>query len=54
LRSKNLVLWAAAAAYFVATSFGQKVKLGMLVEKLLVISQRFFDILSLPFLSAGR
>ena len=33
-----------AAAYFAATCLGQLMKLRILTEKLLVISQRFFDI----------
>ncbi len=33
-----------AAAYFAATFLGQKLKLNILCEKLLIISQRFFGI----------
>ena len=33
-----------AAAYFAATFLGQKLKLKILCEKLLIISQRFFGI----------
>jgi len=43
-RLKNLVLLATAAAYFAATFLGQKLKLKILCEKLLIISQRFFGI----------
>jgi hypothetical protein len=43
---------ATAAAYSIAGSFGQSMKPGILGEKLL-ISQRFFGIPSLPFLSAA-
>jgi len=43
-RLKNLVLLAGAAAYFAATFLGQKLKLKILCEKLLIISQRFFGI----------
>lgn len=43
-RLKNLVLLTAAAAYFAATFLGQKLKLKILCEKLLIISQRFFGI----------
>jgi hypothetical protein len=42
-----------AATYSIAGTFGQKMKLGILGEKLL-ISQCFFGIPSLPFLSASR
>ena len=41
---KNLVVLVTAAAYFAATFLGQKMKLRILTEKLLVISQRFFGI----------
>jgi len=34
----------AAAAYFAATFLGQKMKLRILCEKLLILSQRFFGI----------
>jgi hypothetical protein len=34
----------AAAAYFAATFLGQRMKLRILCEKLLIISQRFFGI----------
>ena len=43
-RLKNLVVLVTAAAYFVATFLGQKMKLRILCEKLLIISQRFFGI----------
>ncbi len=43
-RLKNLVLLVTAAAYFAATFLGQKLKLKILCEKLLVISRRFFGI----------
>lgn len=43
-RLKNLVLLVTAAAYFAATYLGQKMKLRILCEKLLIISQRFFGI----------
>ena len=43
-RLKNLVVLVTAAAYFAATFLGQKMKLRILCEKLLVISQRFFGI----------
>jgi hypothetical protein len=43
-RLKNLVVLVTAAAYFAATFLGQKLKLRILCEKLLIISQRFFGI----------
>ena len=43
-RLKNLVVLATAAAYFAATYLGQQMKLRILADKLLVISQRFFGI----------
>jgi hypothetical protein len=43
-RLKNLVVLVAAAAYFAATFLGQKLKLKILCERLLIISQRFFGI----------
>jgi hypothetical protein len=43
-RLKNLVLLVTAAAYFAATFLGQKMKLRILCEKLLIISQRLFGI----------
>lgn len=43
-RLKNLVLLMTAAAYFATTFLGQKLKLKILCEKLLIISQRFFGI----------
>ncbi|MGC8551070.1 MAG: transposase, partial [Acidobacteriaceae bacterium] len=43
-RLKNLVVLVTAAAYFAAAFLGQKMKLRILTEKLLVISQRFFGI----------
>jgi hypothetical protein len=41
---RNLVLLVTAAAYFAATFLGHKLKLKILCEKLLIISQRFFGI----------
>lgn len=43
-RLKNLVILVTAAAYFAATFLGQQLKLRILCEKLLIISQRFFGI----------
>jgi hypothetical protein len=43
-RLRNLVLLVTAAAYFAAAFLGQKLKLKILCEKLLIISQRFFGI----------
>jgi hypothetical protein len=43
-RLKNLVVLVTAVAYFAATFLGQKMKLRILCEKLLIISQRFFGI----------
>ena len=43
-RLQNLVALVAAAAYFAATFLGQKLKLRLLSEKLLIISLRFFGI----------
>jgi Transposase DDE domain len=43
-RLKNLIVLVAAAAYFAATFLGQKTKLRILCERLLLISQRFFGI----------
>src|SRR3989304_281370 len=43
-RLKNLVLLVTAAAYFATTFLGQKLKLKILCEKLLIISRRFFSI----------
>jgi Transposase DDE domain len=43
-RLKNLVVLVTAAAYFAATFLGQKMKLRILCEKLLIISHRFFGI----------
>ena len=43
-RLKNLVVLVTAAAYFAASYLGQQMKLRILAEKLLVISQRFFGI----------
>ncbi len=43
-RLKNLVVLVTAAAYFAATYLGHQMKLRILAEKLLVISQRFFGI----------
>jgi hypothetical protein len=43
-RLQNLVALVAAAAYFAAVFVGQKLKLRLLTEKLLIISLRFFGI----------
>ena len=43
-RLQNLVALVAAAAYFASTFLGQKMKLRLLTEKLLIISLRFFGI----------
>jgi Transposase DDE domain len=43
-RLKNLLVLVTAAAYFAATFLGQKLKLKILCEKLLIISRRFFGI----------
>jgi len=43
-RLKNLVILVTAVAYFTATFLGQQMKLHILCEKLLIISQRFFGI----------
>jgi hypothetical protein len=43
-RLKYLVLLMTAAAYFATAFWGQKLKLKILCEKLLIISQRFFGI----------
>jgi hypothetical protein len=43
-RLKNLVILVTAAAYFAVTFLGQHMKLRILCEKLLIISQRFFGI----------
>jgi hypothetical protein len=43
-RLKNLVLLMTAAAYFATAFLGQKLKLKILCEKLLIISPRFFGI----------
>ena len=43
-RLRNLVLLVTAAAYFAATFLGPKLKLKILGEILLIISQRFFGI----------
>ena len=43
-RLKNLVVLVTAAAYFAATFLGQKLKLKILCEKLLIISLRFFGV----------
>jgi hypothetical protein len=43
-RLKNLVILVTAVAYFAATFLGQRMKLRILCEKLLIISQRFFGI----------
>jgi hypothetical protein len=43
-RLQNLIVLVTAAAYFAATFLGQKLKLKILCEKLLIISRRFFGI----------
>ena len=43
-RLKNLVILVTAVAYFAATFLGQQMKLHILCEKLMIISQRFFGI----------
>ncbi len=43
-RLKKLIVLVTAAAYFAATFLGQKLKLKILCEKLLIISRRFFGI----------
>jgi hypothetical protein len=43
-RLKNLVILVTAVAYFAATFLGQQIKLRILCEKLMIISQRFFGI----------
>jgi hypothetical protein len=43
-RLKNLVTLVTAVAYFAAAFLGQQMKLRILCEKLLIISQRFFGI----------
>ena len=43
-RLKNLILLVTAVAYFATTFLGQKLKLKILCEKLLIISRRFFGI----------
>jgi hypothetical protein len=43
-RLKKLVILVTAVAYFAATFLGQQMKLRILCEKLLIISQRFFGI----------
>ena len=43
-RLQNLVALVAATAYFATTFLGQKLKLRLLTEKLLIISLRFFGI----------
>jgi hypothetical protein len=48
-RLRNLALRMTAAAYFAATFLGQKLKLKILCEKLLIISQRFFAVPPFPF-----
>jgi hypothetical protein len=53
-RLKNLVILVTAVAYFAATFLGQRMKLRILCEKLLIISQRFFGIPALPLLCVGR
>jgi hypothetical protein len=48
-RLKSLVMLVTAVAYFAATFLGQKMKLRILCEKLLIISQRFFGIPTFRF-----
>jgi hypothetical protein len=48
-RLQNLVARVAAAAYLASTFLGQKMKLRLLTEKLLIISLRFFAIPPFPF-----
>jgi hypothetical protein len=43
-RLKNLVILVTAVAYFAAAFLGQQMKLRILCEKLLIISQRFFGV----------
>lgn len=43
-RLQNLLVLVTAAAYFVATFLGQKMKLRLLIEKILIFSERFFAI----------
>jgi hypothetical protein len=43
-RLQNLVALVATAAYFATTFLGQKMKLRLITEKLLIISARFFGI----------
>lgn len=43
-RLRNLLILVAAAAYFTAAFLSQQMKLWILCEKLLIISQRFFGI----------
>jgi hypothetical protein len=47
-RLKNSILLVTAAAYFAATFLGQNLKLQILCERLLIISQRFFGIPPFP------
>jgi hypothetical protein len=46
---KNLIVLVTAAAYFAATFLGQKIKLRILCEKLLIISERFHPSASIPW-----
>jgi hypothetical protein len=48
-RLKNLVIFVTTIAYFAATFLGQQMKLRILCEKLLIISQLFFGISSFRF-----
>lgn len=43
-RLKDMVVLVTAAAYFATTFLGQKMKLRILCEKLLIIARRFFGI----------
>jgi hypothetical protein len=52
-RLKNLVILVTAVAYFAATFLGQQMKLRILCEKLLIISQRFFGIPPFRFYALG-
>ncbi|MDQ2776332.1 MAG: hypothetical protein M3Y57_15665 [Acidobacteriota bacterium] len=46
---KNLVVLVTAATYFAAIFLGQKLKLRILGEKLLITSQRFFGVPTFRF-----
>jgi hypothetical protein len=53
-RLKNLVILVTTAAYFAATFLGQQIKLHILCEKLLIVSQRFFGIPPFRFYALDR